>query len=148
MKLRMGPSLAVLAVVFAASACVQPSSAAPDKVEAVVVEKIEGSELERLALSPQAAQRLGVETAPVDASTAGGSGRTAVPYSSIVYDKDGATWTYTSPGDLVFVRHEVTVDHIADDLAILTAGPALGTLVVTVGAAELWGVETGVGGGH
>ena len=151
MQIRIGQSLAVMVVAVIAviaAACAQPSSVTPAKIEAVVVEKIEGSDLERLALSPQAAQRLGVQTSQVEASTAGGSGRMAVPYSALIYDKDGATWVYTSAEDLVFVRHEVTVDHIVDDLAILTAGPILGALVVTVGAAELWGVETGVGGGH
>ena len=150
MKRQIRGTFAVLVIMgMAVAACdggVQGVTA--PKVEAVVVEKIEGSDLERLSLSSQAAERLGVQTAPVGESSAGGAGRTAVPYSAIVYDKNGLTWTYTSPEELVFVREEVTVDHIADDLAILTAGPDLGTLVVTVGAAELWGAETGVGGGH
>jgi hypothetical protein len=42
----------------------------------------------------------------------------------------------------------VTIDHVAQGTAYLDAGPEAGTKVVTVGAAELWGVETGVGGGH
>lgn len=146
---RPGRTLGVLIVTaMVVAACGQSSSNTAPKPEAVVVEKIEGSDLERLSLSAKAAERLGLQTAPVDASPTGGSGRTVVPYSAVVYDPNGATWTYTSPEDLVFVRHEVTVDRISDDVAILTAGPAIGTLVVTVGAAELWGVETGVGGGH
>jgi len=48
----------------------------------------------------------------------------------------------------VFVRHAITVDRIEADRAVLSAGPPIGTLVVTVGVAELWGIETGVGGGH
>jgi hypothetical protein len=43
------------------------------------------------------------------------------------------------------VRAEVTVVEIADDKASLSAGPPPGTAVVTVGAAELFGVETGLG---
>ncbi len=142
---RPGRTIAFLVLAAVAMAACGPSATnAPAKPEAVVVEKIEGSELERLTLSDDAAKRLGVQTAPV---TSNGGG-TSLPYSALVYDKSGATWAYTNPEGLVFVRHEVKVDRIADDLAILTAGPAIGTLVVTVGAAELWGVETGVGGGH
>lgn len=144
MKLQIRRTLAVLVVGAVVVACGQATSDTEPKVEAVVVEKIEGSDLERLTLSESAAQRLGVQTAPVVAASGGFS----LPYSALVYDKAGATWAYTNPEGLVFVRHEVTVDRIADDQALLTAGPEVGTLVVTVGAAELWGVETGVGGGH
>ena len=148
MQLRIVRVLAVLAVTgLVAVACGPTSTDIPTEVEAVVVEKIEGSDLERLTLSAKAAERLGVHTAPVDASSIG-AGLTTVPYSAVVYDKGGATWAYTNPEGLAFVRHELTIDHIAGDLAILTSGPDVGTLVVTIGAAELWGVETGVGGGH
>lgn len=132
---------------LALAACTSPGATTP-KVDAVVVEKIEGTDLERLALSAKAAERLGISTEPVGAGPAGSASRTVIPYSAVVYDAEGAAWTYTSPESLVFVRHLITVDHIAGQQAVLTSGPALGTLVVTVGAAELWGVETGVGGGH
>ncbi len=148
MQLRIGRTLAVLVVAAVVVACGQPTSVTTPKVEAVVVEKIEGSDLERLSLSARAAERLGVQTGPVGASPTGGTGGRSVPYSAIIYDADGATWTYTSPENLVFLRHEVAVDHISDGTAFLTSGPEIGTLVVTVGAAELWGVETGVGGGR
>ncbi len=144
MKTQISGTLAVIFITAVVLACGQATSDTAPKVEAVVVEKIEGSDLERLTLSESAAQRLGVQTAPVVAVSGGFS----LPYSALVYDKAGATWAYTNPEGLVFVRHEVTVDRIADDQALLSAGPEVGTLVVTVGAAELWGVETGVGGGH
>jgi hypothetical protein len=137
-------TLAVLMLVtLAVAAC--GSSAKPAAGEAAVtVDEIEGSDLKKLTLSEHAAQRLGVSTAEVTAS----GGATTVPYAAILYDKKGATWTYTNPEGLVFVRAEVSVDHVAQDVAYLDAGPNPGTKVVTVGAAELWGVETGVGGGH
>jgi hypothetical protein len=78
----------------------------------------------------------------------GGAARTVVPYSAVVYDADGKTWAYTNAEGLVFVRYEIVVDRIENNVAFLSGGPPVGTLVVTVGAAELWGVETGVGGGH
>ncbi len=148
MQGQIGRTLAILVVAATLAACGQAPAADAPKVEAVTVEAIPGSELERLTLSGPAAKRLGVQTAAVADGPAGRAGRTSVPYSAIVYDKDGATWAYTNPEALVFVRHEVTVDVIDEDSAVLTEGPDVGTLVVTVGAAELWGIETGVGGGH
>lgn len=133
---------------LALAACTSPGATKPKVDAAVVVEKIDGTDLERLALSAKAAERLGISTEPVGVGPAGSTSRTVIPYSAVVYDAEGAAWTYTNPESLVFVRHLITVDHIAGQQAVLTSGPALGTLVVTVGAAELWGVETGVGGGH
>ena len=143
-------TFAALVVGLAVAACGQQAQVqgVTSNVQAVVVEKIAGSELERLSLSEHAAQRLGIETAPVASSPTGSAGRLLVPYSAVVYDSTGTTWAYTSPEALVFVRQKITVDHIAADQAVLASGPDVGTLVVTVGAAELWGVETGVGGGH
>jgi hypothetical protein len=112
----------------------------------VQVEKNDASGLSRLTLSTKAADRLGIATAAVAEGSSGS--RTVVPYSAIVYDKTGATWAYTNPEGLVYLRAAITVERIAEDLAILTSGPPVGTAVVTIGAAELWGVETGVGGGH
>ena len=125
------------------AACGSPASK-PAAEAAVTVDKIEGSDLKKLTLSEHAAQRLGLTTAEVTAS----GPETTVPYSAILYDKAGSTWAYTNPEGLVFVRAEVTVDRVAQGVAYLGEGPDPGTKVVTVGAAELWGVETGVGGGH
>ncbi len=67
-----------------------------------------------------------------------------VPYSSVLYDVRGNTWVYINPKPLVFVRHAITVDFIEGDNAVLTDGPAIGTKVVSVGAPELYGAETGI----
>jgi hypothetical protein len=108
--------------------------------EPAMVEAIEGTDLSRVVLTSRAAQRIGVRTAP----TRGASGnRTVIPYDAVLYDPNGATWTYTSPQHLVFVRKDITVDRIDGERAILSAGPASGTPVVTVGATEIWGVEYG-----
>ena len=71
--------------------------------------------------------------------------RKVVPYSAVLYDRDGKTWVYTNPEPLVFVRHPVSIDYIEGDLAVLLEGPPAGTQVVMVGVAELFGAETGVG---
>jgi hypothetical protein len=136
--------LVVVSAIAAASSA--PAAAAPPTEPAVTVEEIEGSELERLTLSEAAATRLGVQTSPVQAAAA--AGRMVVPYSAVVYDAAGEAWAYENVDGLTFVRHPLTVESVVDGEAFLTEGPALEALVVTVGAAELYGVEKGVGGGH
>ena len=108
--------------------------------KAAKVEEIPGSHLSRVILTARAAQRLDVQTARVRRL---GANRTVIPYSAVLYDPNGNTWTYTSPKHLVFIRHDITVDRIEGKRAILSAGPRVGTAVVTVGATELWGVEYG-----
>jgi len=79
----------------------------------------------------------------VELAVSGAAMRSVVPTSSMLYDAKGKTWVYTSPEPMVFVRHAITVDHIDGDRVVLSDGPAPGTVVVTVGAAELLGTEYG-----
>ena len=75
----------------------------------------------------------------------GGEKRKVIPYSAVLYDARGRSWVYTNPEPLVFVRHPIRIDTIEGDNVLLTEGPAAGTAVVTVGGAELFGTEFGVG---
>jgi hypothetical protein len=135
--------LSLAALLFAA--CAQGEVAGIVSEEAPVkVEKNEATGISRLTLSAKAAERLGIATGAVSAAGAG----TAIPYAALVYDKAGKTWVYTNPQGRDFVRQEIEVERIEGDLAFLSSGPPVGTAVVTVGTAELWGVDTGVGGGH
>ena len=70
-----------------------------------------------------------------------GKPQKVIPYAAVLYDPHGNTWTYTNPEPLVFVRHRIDVEFIEGDRAVLREGPAIGTTVVTAGAAELFGVE-------
>jgi len=125
----------------------QETVAAPPGNEPASVEPIEGSVVSRLTLTQRATQRLGIRTTLLRRAPGGGeTGRTLVPYSALIYEPDGGTWVYTNPSKLVFVRAKVTVDRIEGDRALLTSGPPIGTSVVTVGSAELYGAEFGVGG--
>ena len=128
------------------AACGQQAVEAAPDAAAVTLTEIEGTDLQRLTLSESSAARLGIETAAVTEDAA--SGQLLIPYSALLYDASGATWTYTNPEGLVFIREEVEVALIEGDFARLTAGPEVDTMVVAVGAAELYGAETGVGGGH
>jgi hypothetical protein len=67
-----------------------------------------------------------------------------IPYSSVIYAPDGSTFAFTSPSPLVFTEVPVTIARIERDSAYLMSGPAAGAKVVTTGAEELFGVQTGV----
>jgi hypothetical protein len=109
------------------------------------VEKIEGSELSRVTLSAKAAERIDLKTAPVREQDLNGTPRKVVPYSSLLYDAKGRTWVYASPQPLSFVREAVAVDRIDGNSVYLEDGPPVGTEVASVGVAEIYGAETGVG---
>ena len=64
-----------------------------------------------------------------------------VPYGSVYYDGKGAAWVYVNTKPLVFERQRVGVERVVGDLAVLSDGPPVGTPVVTVGAALLYGTE-------
>jgi hypothetical protein len=78
------------------------------------------------------------------AMSSGEAQRKIVPYAAVLYGVNGETWVYGNPEPLVFVRLPITVDYVDGDLAVLLEGPEVGTPVVTLGAAELFGTETGV----
>ena len=114
--------------------------------EPAKVEPVEGSDgLSQVALTAEAAERIDLQTAVVRTEGEGAAERTIVPYSAIVYETDGETWVYTSTDDLSFVREHVSVQEIDGDRAVLSEGPPAGTEVVTVGVAELFGAEHGIG---
>ncbi len=120
------------------------SSESSSSSEAAKVEHIEGTDLSRVILTPEAAKRLDIRTEPVRQSAGG----TVIPYSAVFYETDGETWAYVSPEPLTFVREQIVVDRIDGDRALLSSGPSPGTKVATVGVAELFGAESGLDGGH
>jgi len=139
--------LVILAGLVAASAAVllvlllvDPSSETVEGTTAngpAKVEAIEGTEFNRLTLTEKAAERLDIQVAEVADN--------AVPYAALLYELDGGTFVYTNPEPLTFVRAPVVVDRIEGDRVVLVEGPPAGTAVVTVGGAELIGIEFGLG---
>ncbi len=135
--------LLVAALAVGVSACSRGQAADEETgYRDAKVEAVKGTDLSRVTLSQQAADRLGIQTAQV---RAGPAGRTIIPYAAVLYDETGDTWTFTSPQPLTYLRHQIEVDLIQGNRALLSAGPPVGTTVVTVGAAELLGTELGVG---
>jgi ABC-type oligopeptide transport system substrate-binding subunit len=132
-------ALAVLALVGCSESASGDASAGD---AAATIQQVDGTDLVRVTLAPGAAERLGLEMGVVRAVPGGG---TAVPYAAVVYDPNGKTWVYTSPKDRTFVREPITVTTISGDKALLSSGPEVGTEVVTVGTAELYGAEQEIG---
>ena len=95
----------------------------------------------KVTLDARAAERIGLQTAAVREEMVASTRRLVVPYGAIMYDPKGATWTFTNPQPLVYVRHKIVVENIEGNRVILSEGPPAGTIVVTVGAAELMGAE-------
>jgi hypothetical protein len=127
----------------------QREAAMQAKVEPAKVEHVDGSAISKVTLTEKAMERLGVKTAPVQEGKVEGaesdSPRPFVPYSAVMYVANGDAFVYTSPSPRTFVRHPVDIDYIERDVVVLKDGPKPGTEVVTVGAAELFGTEFGVG---
>ena len=122
------------------------------KISPVKVEKIDGSKSKRITLTPEAVKRLDLKTVVVRETQVKGDGessvvRKVVPYGSLIYDEFGKTWVYTRAKERSFERKPVKVDYIDGDNAVLLDGPPKETAVATSGAAELYGVEGGIGGG-
>jgi hypothetical protein len=151
---RGGGLLLAAALAFGVSAC----SGGPAEEEThgyrdAKVEPVQGGDLSRVTLSQQAANRLGIQTAEVRARRVAAPGQPAstattrkvLPYAAVLYDERGDTWTFTNPRPLTYLREHIRIDRIEGDTAVLSEGPAVGTAVVTTGAAELLGTELGVG---
>ena len=132
-------SLLLMLIMVAAwglAACGPKTAATTEKINPSTLEKIEGSDLQRVILTEKAAERIGVETVPAS--------EMVVPYAAVIYDIEGNTWVYTNPSPLTFVRAPIVIDRIEGDQAFLSEGLGTDAPIVTVGVAEIYGAETGV----
>lgn len=138
--------LILIIIAFQLSACGRRQGSL-NNAEPAHVEHIQGTELSRVTLTEMAMKRLDLRTEQVREQrvSRSDSPKITVPYSSLIYDPKGQTWVYTSPEPRAFIRHRVEVDYIEGDIAVLNDGPPAGTIVATVGVAELYGTEFGVG---
>jgi hypothetical protein len=133
--------------VFMLIVCLQLSacSQAPEAAEAskpVRLEPVNGTNLNHVILTEDAAKRLDIQTSPVRDEVVDGKKRLVVPYAAVLYGPNGETWVYVTIEPLVFVRQAILVDLIEGDNAFLSDGPGSGTAVVTTGAVELFGSES------
>jgi hypothetical protein len=147
MSIKHSVAVGLLASACAAVTLTGCGSSAPAKpAPPATVSPIAGSQVQRLQLTGHAIARLGITTQPVRRAPAGAGAREVIPYSAVVYDTDGSSWTYVNTAPRTYVRAPIAVVAIQGDNALLSAGPRLGAAVVTVGAAELLGTEYNISG--
>lgn len=137
-RIRFGLATAVAALAAALGGCGGGSHAAPS-APAAQLERSHGSS--KIVLTPSGAQRIGLATAR--AGKARGPG-VKVPLGAIIYDPSGKTYAFVAAGRLTYVEVPVRVDRIDGNVAYVLNGPHPGTRVVSTGAEELYGVQTGV----
>jgi outer membrane murein-binding lipoprotein Lpp len=137
---------AVSAAVIAATALLAgcSSSEPPAEDESSVQLEEVGDGIQKVTLTAEGAQKVGIATAKVGSAPA--AGRLTIPYAAVVYAGDGTTWTYTLAGEHSYVRAPVTIESVAGEVATLSTGPTAGTEVVVVGAPELLGAEAEISG--
>jgi hypothetical protein len=136
-----GIALVPLVAALLLAACGEAPSDEHVIDEPATVQEVEDGEVARVTITQKAAERLDIQTAVVE--TAGK--RTVVPSAAVIVDPAGDFWVFTNPEPLVFVRHKISIDYEDGNQAFLTDGPPAGSKIVTVGVAELYGTEYGVG---
>jgi multidrug efflux pump subunit AcrA (membrane-fusion protein) len=135
---RIWPVCGLLALALGVSGCAKTDSSSESGGDpAATLVEVEGSDVPRVVLDDRAESRIGLEMAAVGAT---------VPYAALIYGADGSTYVYTQPKAHAYERTEVEVADIQGDDVTLVSGPADGEEVVTIGSAELFGVEQGIGG--
>jgi hypothetical protein len=135
--------VALLAGALPISACAE--TATLPTYEPAKLEPLPGKEgVKRVRLTAEGARRTGLQTATVRRS----GKHKLIPYEALLYDAGGRAYVYTSPEPLSFVRAEVRVDRIEGTRVLASDAPPVGTKVVTVGAAEVYGTELEIQGGH
>lgn len=131
--------IALLILASLLTACAPATTGEEEGVKPVTLEPVAGTDLNHVILTADAAKRLDIQTASVHD---GGAQGTVIPYDAVLYEANGNTWVYVSLEPLVFVRQAIVIDHIKGNEAFLSQGPDSGAMVVTLGAAELYGSES------
>jgi len=149
MKLRNKWMVLVLMfiAIFLLSGCSRGDAEAT-KIEPAQLEPVAGTDFNKVTLTKKAAERLDIQSEEIREESLSGSMKTIVPYAGVIYGLNGETWVFVrnpGPDSLTFVREPITIDYIEGDMAVITDGPTPGTHVVTVGVAELYGTDSGVG---
>lgn len=127
---------------FVLSSC--GTSSGHPSAPAAKLESAAGSAHGKIVVSALGAQRIGLQTSTVQGARGGAPAGVIVPYSSVVYDPSGQTYAFTQIAPLTYLEVSIHVARIDGNSAYLSSGPKVGAAVVSVGAEELFGVQTGV----
>ena len=97
-------------VIGAAAILAGCATATPAETPPALIKPVAGSQIPQLQLTERAVQRLGIVTQPVrPTTTAGQPAHEVIPYSAVVYDTDGSTWTYVNTAARTYERKPITV---------------------------------------
>lgn len=144
---KVATAIGAVAVAAVVTACGQTTAELQPSAK---VTRIPGSVVQQVQLTRPALYRLGIATTPIRIADVALDGRIGphkvIPYSAVVYDTNGLTWTYVNTAPRTYRRQPITILDIHGDTAVLARGPAAGTPVVTVGAPELLGAEYNISG--
>jgi len=124
-------------------------SSGPSVPVSAKLQSVPGSKTGQIVLSQVGAQRIGIQTGSavglsIPRHPAARHATVVIPYSAVVYDPTGATFAFTRVAPLRYQEVPITIDRIVGNSAYLVRGPKAGSAVVSVGAEELYGVQTGV----
>ena len=126
----------VIFMMFVLVACADHPKA--KKINPASIEQSQDGGTAKLILTDQAVKRLGIVSENLRASS-------EVPRSSLLYDIRGGAWVYTDLGNSTYQRVEIKVSRVRGDLLEIKNRLSTATRVVIVGAAELYGTESGIG---
>ncbi|MFN2488967.1 MAG: hypothetical protein ABR529_04375 [Actinomycetota bacterium] len=132
----LAAGLALLVCGFALPACSEVESNVRETYP-YKSEPIKGSDINRVTMADETADLIPVETTSVRRD----GKRKVVPHGALIYNPDGDTFVYGKPKPKTYIRVPVEVVDVEGDRAVLSAGPPVGTTIVTLGAAELLATE-------
>lgn len=131
----------VVALAGLLSGCAVTQTQAKPYEPVSVASPVASGEPKVVTFTEESARRAGVELVRVERD----GDLLVVPSAALIYDKSGAVVVFTADSPLTYRRAEVTLTRDTGVKAWLSKGPAAGTLVVTIGANQVWGAEQGVG---
>jgi hypothetical protein len=133
---RLRAGLALVVVGLAVSGCQEVPSNLVES-EPFELEAVKGTDLNRVKIDDVVAKRIDLRTTQIR-----GSGKQKiVPHNALIYNPNGKVFVYTRSAPRTYVRAPVTVTNAVGDRVVLSAGPPVGTVIVTLGAAELLATE-------
>lgn len=141
MQTHHGWILLLAAAMLPLAGCEKKAIAKSEVPKAAAVSIAGADGIKTITLSDLATKRLGITFVEVAKA---GEGLT-IPYNALLYDPSGGEWAYASSATNVYARTALKVEKIDGEVVYLSKGPAAGTKLVTNGAAELYGIEYGVG---
>jgi hypothetical protein len=157
-RTRLIAGLGALVVALAVGACGSSHTARVTPAARLI--STPGNSAGKIVLSSVGAQRIGLTTSTArrvpqvkvhrgahksgSASHVASGSTVIIPSSAVIYDPSGKTYAFISVGHLTFTEVPVAVNYMSGNLAYLRNGPHAGSKVVSTGAEELYGVQTGV----